>query len=126
MVTLIYSMSSFTAAAAASQALKCACRFCGHTPPTRQRLTLTQQCSKGKRLSHAPVNALPSLDHLPPLVIHPFHPLVQVEALWHLGDSIAHLHSISMSPSRLLSEGYAERFGSVSKSVPGCADCSAE
>ena len=91
-------MSFITAASAASKTLSCGCSFCGHTAlPVRQRLTLTQQCTKGKRLSHAPVNALPSLDHLPPLVIHPLHPLVQVEALWHLGDGIAHLHSISMS-----------------------------
>ena len=124
MVTVIYSMPFITAAAAASQALSCACRFCEHTPPARQRLTLTQQCSKGKRLSHAPVNALPSLNHLPPLVIYPLHPLVQVEALWHLGDGIAHLHSISMSSGHTPSEGDAERFGSASKPVPGCADCS--
>ena len=53
--------------------------------------TFAEQGAKGEGLGSSPVNALATLDHLTPLLVHSLDSLVQGEVLGDLGDCIADL-----------------------------------
>lgn len=60
--------------------------------PARCRArTFAEKGAKGKGLSSSPVDALATLDHLAPLLVHSLHSLVQREVLGNFGDCIADL-----------------------------------